>query len=64
MKELITFELTKKEEVIIKEFLNIWRDKRFKGGEITIVFHEFEPCEIHYRQQKILIFKKGLDTMS
>jgi len=54
MKEEIIFDLTKKEKETIMELLSIWREKKFKGGEIKIIFHNFEPQDIVYKQQKRL----------
>ncbi len=54
MKDKISFDLTRKEKEVISEFLSIWRNQKFKSGEIVIPFHNYEPQEIIYKQKKRL----------
>lgn len=44
--------LTKKEQRIFNIFLKIWRNRTFKGGEIIVIFHNYEPQGIVYKQEK------------
>jgi len=63
MKKQITYFLTEKEKRVFNDLLQIWRNKKFKGGEIRIIFSNYEPQGIIYKQQK-LFNVKGLDKTS
>jgi len=54
MKKQTSYYLTDKERDVIREFLDTWRNKEFKGGRVIINFHDYEPQEIRYEQSKKL----------
>ena len=58
MKKQITYFLTEKEKKIFNDLLQIWRNKRFKGGEIKIIFSNYEPQGIIFTQQKLFSGKR------